>query len=408
MKKTVFVVCVDRDNDLGRKANIRGPLIGKENNLDAAIKLSLADPTESDANTMFAAIKKLEEAKKEYSHVEVVTLTGYGKTGLKSDKEINAQLDKLQKKYSIDGWIVVTDGMEDSQVLPLLQSRAKIISTEELIIKQAQAVESTFYTIKEALKDPGIARLAFGVPGLLLVLIGGMLEFGQFSIQIISLVLGAYLLLKGFGMEEIIFAFLKEVSSSFSEQRGSALLYITAILIPMLGVWALYWQLITSNYIDISLNIASAVKSTLPIFTLAALFLAAGKAVDCFHFRKAYLLGKYLIWLISIILLWAIIDAGTAVFLRQATLDWFLTTIMLTLVALVISMRIGSVFDIREKVTKLLVGMNVVDEDGNLLGKVTQIDRRRQSVTFIDAKKKEKEKTRKEFTLRQGKIILSS
>ncbi|MFA5357342.1 MAG: DUF373 family protein [archaeon] len=408
MKKTVFVVCVDRDNDLGRKANIRGPVIGKENNLDAAIKLSLADPTESDANTMFAAIKKLDEAKKEYSHVEVVTLTGYGKTGLQSDKEINAQLDKLQKKYSISGWILLTDGMEDSQVIPILQSRAKIISTEEVIIKQAQAVESTFYTIKEALKDPGVARLAFGVPGLLLVLIGGMLEFGQFSLQIISLVLGTYMLLKGFGIEERIFGFLKEVSASFSEQRISAFMYIAATLIPLLGIWALYWQLITSNYLDISLNIASAVKSTLPIFTLAALFLGAGKAMDSFHFKKVYLLGKYLIWMISILLLWAIIDAGTSVFLRQATLDWFLTTIMISLVILVISMRIGNVFDIREKITKLLVGTNVLDEDGNLLGKVTQIDRKKESITFMNAKKKEIEKTKKEFTLQNGKIILPS
>ncbi|MCX6801323.1 MAG: DUF373 family protein [Candidatus Diapherotrites archaeon] len=408
MKKMIFVVCVDRDNDLGRKAKIRGPVVGKEANLNAAIKLALADPTESDANTIFAAIKKLEEAKKEYDHVEIVTITGYGKTGLKSDKEISAQLDKLQKKYFISGWIVVTDGMEDAQVFPLLQSRAKIVSTEEVIIKQAQAVESTFYTIKEALKDPGVARMAFGIPGLILVLVGGMIAFGQFSIQIISLVLGAYLLLKGFGIEEKIIGFFNEVSSSLSEQRGSVLLYMGAIFILLFWLWAIYWQFITSDYLETGLSVASAVRTTLPMLTLAMLLIGAGKAVDCMHLKKAYLLGKYFTWMISIVLLWSIVDAGTAVFLRQTNLDWFLTVIMISLVVLVVAMKLGAIFDIRGKITKLFIGTNVMDEDGNILGKVTLIDGKKQSITFVNAKKKEIEKPRKEFDLKQGKIILNA
>ena len=72
MKKKIFVVCVDRDDDLGQKTKIRGPVIGKENNLIAAQKLILSDPTESDANTMFAGIKKFEEASKEFKNVEIV------------------------------------------------------------------------------------------------------------------------------------------------------------------------------------------------------------------------------------------------------------------------------------------------------------------------------------------------
>jgi putative membrane protein len=79
VKKKIFVVCVDRDNDLGRKTKIIGPVIGREKNLAAAEKLILNDPEESDANTMFAALKKLEEARKEFKNLEVVTITGKGK-----------------------------------------------------------------------------------------------------------------------------------------------------------------------------------------------------------------------------------------------------------------------------------------------------------------------------------------
>ena len=43
-EKTIAVICVDRDNDFGRKAGIDGPIIGRKDNLRAAVKLALADP----------------------------------------------------------------------------------------------------------------------------------------------------------------------------------------------------------------------------------------------------------------------------------------------------------------------------------------------------------------------------
>jgi uncharacterized membrane protein len=235
-----------------------------------------------------------------------------------------------------------------------------------------------------------------------------MIAIGEFSLQIISIVLGAYLLLKGFGIEEKIIAFFNELSSSLSEQRGSVPLYLGALLIPFFGAWVFYWQFITSNYLDIGMNIASSTRAALPMFVLAAILLGAGKAVDCFYMKKAYLLGKYFTWTISIVLLWSILDAGMAVFLRQANIDWFLTTIMVSLVVLVIAMKIGSIFDIRGKVTKLLVGANVVDDDGNMLGKIVRIDRKKQSIIFAGQKKREIEKTKKEFAIKQGKIIITA
>ena len=139
--KSVLVVCVDRDDDFGRKAGIEGPIIGKKANLNAAAKLALADPEDSDSNTVFAAVKKMQEAKKLYANVEVVTLTGAGKFGLESDKRINEQLDSVMEKFPADAFILVTDGAEDDQVLPILQSRAPVISKETLIIKQAKEIE---------------------------------------------------------------------------------------------------------------------------------------------------------------------------------------------------------------------------------------------------------------------------
>jgi len=50
-----LVIAVDRDDDLGRKTGIQSPVIGRRANIEAAVKLALADPEESDVNTMFLA-----------------------------------------------------------------------------------------------------------------------------------------------------------------------------------------------------------------------------------------------------------------------------------------------------------------------------------------------------------------
>lgn len=404
MKKKIFVVCVDRDNDLGRKAKITGPVVGREKNLAAAEKLILSDPEESDANTMFAALKKLEEARKEFKNVEIVTITGAEKMGLSSDREISRQLDLLEKEYLIDGWILVTDGAEDAQVLPLLQSRGKIISTETIVIKQAKAVESTFYTLKEALKDPSIARLFLGIPGVMLL---AYFVLGIYSIQAMALILGSYLMLKGFGIEEKIFDYLRLISISLTNQRISVLLYVAAILSPIFGFWLAFIQLNSSEFIDVTVDIISATRLIYPFLALAVLLVLAGKIIDSFYLKKVYKLGKYLVQSASIIAIWAIIDAGTLVFLRQADIGWFPLNIMASLILLVIAMRISNVFDLRNRISKLLIGLIVMDEEGTYIGKVTSIDKKKKTVTIKTEKEKLIEKTINEFTLKQGRIILA-
>jgi len=407
MKKKLFVVCVDRDDDLGRKTGIKGPVIGKEKNLIAAQKLILSDPTESDANTMFAGVKKCEEAEKEFKNVEIVTITGKGKIGLAADKEINRQLDALTKEYLIDGWILVTDGAEDSQVIPLLQSRAKIISTEKVIIRQAEAVESTYYTIKEVLKDPGVARLFLGVPGLILL---SYFILGTASFQVMALIAGAYLMLKGFGIEDKLVEYVRVITESLSEQRISFVMYVAAVLIPLVGLWMVYIQLNSSEFIDITLDIASALRTLYPFLVFGAILIIAGKATDSIYRKKAYKLGDYIVQAISILCVWAITDAGTLVFLRQTELTWLPANIMISLIILILAMRMRKIFDVREKITKIFVGLNALDERGNYLGKVTQANKAKQIIVIQDNKKNSKkiEKKRNEFTISQGRIIVTA
>ena len=53
-----LVLTVDRDNDLGIKTAIRGPVVGRRQVLTAALKLGIADPEESDTNAILGALSQ--------------------------------------------------------------------------------------------------------------------------------------------------------------------------------------------------------------------------------------------------------------------------------------------------------------------------------------------------------------
>jgi len=402
----LLVICIDRDNDLGKKTSIKGPVIGREENLEAASKLALADPTESDANTIFAAVKKFDELVKKIKKVEIATLTGHSKAGFESDIEINRQLDELMKKFKPDGFVLVTDGAEDDQVIPILQSRAKIVSKEVVIIKQAQQIESAFFTLKEVVKDPYVARIVFGIPAIAILLFA---FFETIGLQIILFVAGAYLLLKGFGLEDPIINAFRGITGSISGQRTSSPFYVGSILLAIIGAWAAYSNYLAAQITDILLDSLRIAQSVYVFLVLAAISIAIGRAIDAVHFKKAFLLRKYFLTSISILLFWWILDTATRVLLREADLNLFLATILGSFLILLISFRLSEVLDAREKITKLLVGLPIYSSNGTWLGRVTAIDKKKRSLIYLKGSTNESiEVSKKNFSLKKSKITISA
>jgi putative membrane protein len=73
-QKRILILCVDRDGDLGAKAGVKTPLIGRTANLDGAVSLALKDPEEPDANAMFEAVSLHDRFSNEKSADEVIEL----------------------------------------------------------------------------------------------------------------------------------------------------------------------------------------------------------------------------------------------------------------------------------------------------------------------------------------------
>jgi len=194
----ILILNVDRDDDLGSKAGVKGPVIGKEKLIESATKLGLADPEDSDCNAIFEAVKISEELKGKYK-TEAAIVTGSRNVGIESDAIIQKQLNAVIKKTKPDYVVLVTDGSEDDAVIPIIQSKVPILSVHTVIVRQSENLESTYYKIKEFLhetmEDPKTSRIVFGIPAAALILYA---IFDYNGWRLIVGLLGAYFFIKGF------------------------------------------------------------------------------------------------------------------------------------------------------------------------------------------------------------------
>ncbi|MBL6882498.1 MAG: DUF373 family protein [Candidatus Poseidoniaceae archaeon] len=244
----VLVLTVDRDNDLGIKTSIRGPVIGRRQVLTAALKLGIADPEESDTNAILGALSQhdsLLETGGEDDEVEVAILTGDEKVGVRSDRAIAAQLEEVVSAFQPDEAVLITDGAEDESVLPIIQSQVRIDHVQKVIVKQSKGIEGTYYYIVKALEDPKW-RAKFMIPfGLVLAIFGlGIMlpnEIGGIVIGALPLLLGLFIFAKGAGIETTVNRVVQEMRDNADAAMFSSLLW-TATVFSAIFAGAEGWQ----------------------------------------------------------------------------------------------------------------------------------------------------------------------
>lgn len=162
VKKTLVLV-VDRDDDFGTKGNLETPVIGVEDCSVAAAALGIADPEDSDINSVYAAINVYKEMLDEGSRVEVAILCGDKKVGHRSDSAIIEELEEVMNEVNPDRIILVGDGAEDEYVYPIISSRIPIDSVKKVVVKQSPGLEGNVYIITKMLEDP-LKRKRFLTP----------------------------------------------------------------------------------------------------------------------------------------------------------------------------------------------------------------------------------------------------
>jgi putative membrane protein len=292
------ILAIDRDNDLGRKAGIEGVVIGREENIRAAIKLAESDPEDSDINTIFAAIKIYDELLNQGENVEVVTITGDMRVGVVSDSKIAEHLDYIATKVNPESVIVVTDGSEDEFVLPIISSRFKIDSVRRIIVKQSKTIEGTYYLIRKLLSDPKIAKTFFVPIGIILIIYSVFVfaNYPQYAVGSIIFLVGLYLILRAYDLDVGIEAFFSNVKTALVEGRISFVTYIISAILIIIGLiegfytfWRFSNQPVSPGVITLA---TSFIYGAIWYFTSAGIFIAVGKLLDAIIEHKSFL--KYI------------------------------------------------------------------------------------------------------------------
>jgi putative membrane protein len=203
----LLVICVDRDDDIGVKAGVVTPVIGRNACIDAAQRLALEDPEDADSNSIFAAVKTFEDLISKGYQAEVVIVAGTEHKGVQGDEKIIAQVKSIATSFSANGAVIVSDGEDDESVIPIIQNVLPIVSVKRVVMRVSRTVEYSYAVLGRYLKaiafDSKYSKFFLGVPGILL-LIGGIatiLGLTQLIFAALVSILGGAFLIRAFDID---------------------------------------------------------------------------------------------------------------------------------------------------------------------------------------------------------------
>ena len=205
----LLVICIDRDDDLGRKTGIPTPVVGRDACIEAAQRLALEDPEDADSNSIFYAVKTYEDLVSKGYNAQVITVTGVENRGVQADEKIASQIKSVLKKFSANGAVIVSDGEDDEMVIPVVQNVIPVISVQRVVMQVSRTIEHSYAVFGKFLKlimyNPKYSKFFLGVPGILL-LIGGIGAVTGYNAEIFAVlvtILGGAFLIRAFDIDKV-------------------------------------------------------------------------------------------------------------------------------------------------------------------------------------------------------------
>jgi len=238
----LLVLCVDLDDDLGRKTGLDTPVIGRAAVEDAAVELATVDPEDSDVNVLFEGLH-LHDSLEEADDIEVAAVTGRDSSDVAANRKVGEEVDTVLASISASDdvrAIVVTDGAQDESVIPVIRSRVTIDSVRRVVVRQAQDLESMYYTIKQVLDDPetrGTILVPLGILLLIypLAIIAEAVGLPGAVFGITSGLLGLYVLGRGLGVERLFDSAVEQGRSLLYAGRVMLITYVVAAALLVIG-----------------------------------------------------------------------------------------------------------------------------------------------------------------------------
>ena len=204
----ILVICVDRDDDVGQKAGIKTPAVGRDACLEAAQRLALEDPEDADSNAIFSAVKTYEDLVSRGYDAEVAVVAGVHRRGLRADEKIITETRTILAKFPATGSVIVSDGEDDEAVIPVIQNMLPVVSVQRVVMKVSHTIEHSYAVFGKYLKmimyDSRYSKFFLGVPGTLLLIAGIAAVFGYTKeiASVLAIILAVALITRAFDIDK--------------------------------------------------------------------------------------------------------------------------------------------------------------------------------------------------------------
>lgn len=294
-----LIICADRDDDIGEKTEVETPIIGREGNLQAAIKLGLKDPEDSDTNSLLSAVSLYDELKEKGEDVEIATISGSPSIGYASDEALSKELDVVLEKTDPDSAVLVTDGAEDEYISPIISSKVDISHVRTVYVKQSESVENLYYLFVKAFQEKknkrkillpiSLALLVYGFFRMIALItnlahegtaaLAGLPGFGLGSI---FFVIGLYIVIRIYELDKKSLELYQKIKKAVT--TGSVWLPFAAVsVLIVIGSSIQGWNVIVEQGMTSPLHMVLSFSYTVIWWWIGAVFLfELGRLIDTY------------------------------------------------------------------------------------------------------------------------------
>jgi putative membrane protein len=293
----LLILCVDLDDDLGRKTGIKTPVIGRQAVEGAALALAIEDPTDSDGNVMFQGLQLYEKTLPD--SVEIAVVTGSARGDMAAGRKIGEEIEEvLNRMFSGEKvrTVVVTDGAQDESIMPIIRSRVEISGVYRVVIRQSEGLESAYYTAKQFISDPETRGTLLLPLGILLLIYPMSIIFENVagSSSILGMgatIMGVYVLYKGLGLRDSIRKTVENAKRDLYAGRVVLVAYVVSAIIIVIGsLEGFYLMEEMRNGSGININVMNTIGAF--IFGGVQWFGFAGIIWSLGHITDEYLSGR--------------------------------------------------------------------------------------------------------------------
>ncbi len=275
---STLVVYVDRGGGVGHDE----PVVGWEAVQALVTDVGLEDPEDSRVNCLLETLHVARDLRDGGEEAIVAVISG-GSDGIKTDRAIARQADRLVSEHDLDSAIVVTDSAGDERLVPIIESRVRVDAVDRVVVRQSHDIESTYYLLKQFLGDEelrgtvlvpiGAALLAF--PMLLL-----LADNVAVALSAIAGVIGLFLLYKGLGIDDAVSALPIRIRDAFYSGQVSLVTYVVGAGLALIGVFAGGIGAAGTEGAGNLLVVLRFLFDSVPWFAAAALAAATGRLID--------------------------------------------------------------------------------------------------------------------------------